>query len=604
MTNGTVRLFVLASLFLFLQGRCFSSDKKIPPTFALDSSVKLPRGSDVEITLSAVPSYGSRILFEITTQPLHGVLSELKSSSDHTAMVVYHHDGSRSPTVDEFAFRAQAPGQSKSSAAKVSIRLLPPPARLVFEPRELNFGELPLGDKIGTNIVMTNRGGIRAAGRLILPNGFSAPEGDRYDLDEGESTIRRLEFCPMEERDYSTQANTLPPVEKDPLALHGKGTPRIEVTKLGPVEWVIKNLSKKPFQLSFSGGVGWIIPIDTLLNSGMKMRFSFQQADQENQDQSVHESSLVHVSDGLSSRDLELPPVRRFIPVTIQSISLSSLGKIPIGCSIPVEFSLLNRSEFPKHMTWKATSAAGGGSSSPVPLELLGGEVRNIRFDWKPSFPGIASLNVSVEEGTKTHRELTWIAEVILPAVSDSSLPSSGIIPIQDQNPVVDAVIQDQPPGVSRNIIPIPPLDNVSWEAISSWSGKPRIKLTWEAKEGDESTVQIDERVMRIKGNNKIPTRIPSPTGQTFGIVFTPVEHTPGNRMGSRMVCELTNLQSGWHLIQLGRIARGNNPEARSQLQVCVPSRKSFWSTWKTPLGILTIILLILFLRASSKWRY
>ena len=591
---------MLASVVLFLQGRCFSSEKRITPTFALDSSATLQRGGDVEITLSAVPSFGSRILFEIATPPLHGVLSGLRSISDHTAAIVYHHDGSRSPVIDEFSFKAQAPGQSKSSAARVSIRLTPPPAQLVLKPKELNFGNLPLSETIQTNVIITNLGGVRAVGRLVLPKGFSAPEGDRFSLDEGESVTMKLEFCPMEEMDYLAQVPSLPFMGMEPLTLTGKGTSRIEITKLGTVEWAIKNLSPKPIRLSFTGGVGWIVPQETLLNPDAEKTFSFQQTDLEDQVPASGVSSIVHVSDGLSSRDLELPPPRRFIPVTVQGITPASLGNLPIGVSLPVVFSLINRSEFPKRVTWKASSTSGGGSSAPVLLELLGGEVRKITFDWRPSLPGDASLKVSVEEGTKTRRELAWMASVILPPPMNETFASSNaIVPLQD--PVNNMVIQDHPPEVTPAITSIPPLNNISWESCVSWSGKSTVKLTWDAKQGDEANVQITERVMRVNGNKELHTRGNSLSGLSFEIVSTPVEVVRKYQLSSRMVCEIISLHPGWHLVQICRASHEGNPEAQSQIQVFVSQQPSFWTKWRAALGILAIILLIFVLRSFRR---
>ena len=271
---------LLALLTLLQPIRALAKDKEPPvkPTFAKDAAAKVARGNEVKITLQAVPSFGHVISFKIQTPPLHGTLSEPQFAGDHSAFVFYRHDGSKSPLTDEFFFRAQANGQSVSVASHCTITIVSPPALLSLDPPLIDFGECMLAEKQHRKVTITNLGGSRATGKLLLPDGFSAPQGERYNLGEGESKTMVLEFDPMEEKKYAGEAGTQPLCEKAPLQLCGVGKVRFELTQQSPSEWEVKNLTEQPLRVSFKGGAGWSLPSETSIPPHELSHFAFQQS--------------------------------------------------------------------------------------------------------------------------------------------------------------------------------------------------------------------------------------------------------------------------------------------------------------------------------------
>ena len=139
----------------------------VKPTIAIDANVQVRRGGEVEISLNAIPSYGNNETFVIQTPPVHGTLSDPKNCSDHTAKVIYQHDGGKEPLVDAFTFRVKAPGQALSVPATVTIKIVPLPPRLAFKPEVVDFGSVFLAGKGRTNVTLTNLGGTRSTGRLL-----------------------------------------------------------------------------------------------------------------------------------------------------------------------------------------------------------------------------------------------------------------------------------------------------------------------------------------------------------------------------------------------------------------------------------------------------
>jgi hypothetical protein len=590
--TGTQSRFVLpVILFLFLQLSAFCSEKEVSPTFAKEASVQVLRGSEVEIVLEAIPDYGNPISFEIQSNPHHGQLSNLTSTSDHTAVVTYRHDGTRMPLADEFQFRAQSPGRAKSPATRVSIEVIPPPVRLEIDPGEVNFGALLLGDKRQTNITIRNLGGVKAVGRLVLPSGYSAPEGAAYSLDEGEVMKIVVEFSPQEEKDYAGQADSQPEYQGGSLLLKGEGLPQFDITKKDPLTCSVTNRSDEPLRLSFVGDPAWIIPPVTALPPHAEKDFSFQQAEYD-EETFVSHSSEIQISDGSSTRLFELPPVQEFIPLTVTAAPKTNLGTVSLGSSQVVNFSILNRSEMGKNIRWMAESTSGGGMPSEASLTLVGGEYKDLHYEWLPTLPGEATLKITVKEGTKTTHELLWKASV----TPDSSAAQASSSTAPEATQGEEENNQTVPvPGI-RNGTPLAPVDGLSWKEKSAWNGKPCMELHWTEHDGNGSLMKIEQQVMRpkTKSSNKGSGLVEFP----FEILSVPLEVSSSRRSGSEEVREIQNLPAGWHLLVLTRVSKEGTIEAQSQIQVFIPQQKPWWHLLKIP-----AVLLLLLLLATILWK-
>lgn len=601
-------MLVLAVFLLAFSPEGSASEKgmgTVSPTFVRDSKTKVPRGGEVTVTLAAIPSYGNTETFEIMAHPLHGTLSNLKNTSDHTATVIYHHDGSKAPLQDLFSFRAKAPGQALSSPAKAIVRIIPPPPLLVFEPRELDFGRVILSGKRVTNVLLTNLGGERAVGRIVFPSGFSSTNGGGYSLAEGESAMVPVEFSPMEARVYEDKITCLPPVETQALVLRGNGVSRFAVTLAGTDAWNVRNLSSNAIRVSFlptAGCAGWLMPPETVLTSASGKVFTFlQEDDDESRDTSsgASEGSKVRVSDGLTESILELPPARRFIPLTVQAITPSVMGTLPLGGSATLSFSLLNRSDLPKCAFWKVTSALGGGMQETSPLELGGGESKEIHYNWTPSLPGEGLVRLVVEEEKKTSHTLLWKALVsrsndVAPA---SRIMSQKAVPAGDGGAAGEeahAPPVNPSPALQSTV---PAVDGVAVEAVKNRFGFPGVVARWNVPPGSISKTRIQECLL-VPGEEAIAT--PGPLSRNSSSMMVKLQDLNQQSLGSdsaRKGVLITGLGEGWHLIVISQTTAGGDLKAQSQVHVLVPRNPTLWGLVKMPLGILAMILLILFYR-------
>jgi len=583
---------------LWLTANTLAKEIPIKPTFARDVATKVARGGDVEITLQAIPSFGNQINFRVQKAPLHGTLSELHPAGDHTASVRYHHDGCKAPLDDEFTFQAQAAGQAMSEPSRCSITIIPPPASLVFDPLSVDFGAVMLSEKKQTNVTLINRGGRLAEGRLILPKGFSAPIGERYRLGEGESNVVTIEFDPMEERDYAGQVLTQPMCEQSSLELHGNGIARFDFQKTSSTEWTVRSLCDLPIRIFCTGGEGWILPVETTIPPHDSRRLAFQQSDEgEDSSKNTASNALVHLSDGLSDRVIEMPPLIRFTPVVVQTVTPTALGKIPIGETEQIAFTLINRSEYPKHLLWKAVSPSGGSSDVAESVDLKGGEIREIRYDWKPSLPGEAVLTISVQEGHSTRHELGWKASVL-----ESDKMASTMVP--NETPEASGTEapsenSPQPSLVAPNkVIPIPPVTGAGYEVKRPWMRAPVIILKWEHQGRDPSRFKLEEHSLVLLSPLTFPKddhgAFQPPQSKT---VETPIDTATATRGETQEVLKLRRLPPGWHHLVLSQFTKEGSLEAQSQFQIQMPAKLSQWQRIKIPFGVLVITFLLFYLR-------
>jgi hypothetical protein len=573
----------------------YAKEPLIKPTFAHDVTATVSRGGVMEIVLEAIPSYGREIIFRIQKQPLHGVLSNLHPTNGHTAVVAYAHDGSKFPLQDEFTFRAQAAGQSVSESYRCLISISPPPPYLVFDQSVLDFGGLILSGKTRKNITLINQGGTLAEGRLILPRGFSAPLGDRYRLCEGESNSVTIEFNPMEEREYVGEATVQTSVKKNTLHLHGQGIPRFELIRIASTEWRVTNLSDESLRISFTGGDGWILPRETSLAPKESRSYAFQQAEpNESLNDSLHPvqtNSIARISDGLSQRELELPPPMRFLPISIQTMTPVNLQSMLLGTTARITFSLINRSEFAKQVTWRAESSSGGGSDAMSVIDLKGGESREVSYDWKPTLAGDANLTITVAEGKSTNHELCWKSKVIITEGGSSKISTSTNTPanLKDQ----EDSHQPESPTVWKTQIPL--LSGVEYTIRKTWFSQPVILLKWDDKHNSEERDVVEEQALLPVSSNATTLSLP----HQFACQLTsiPVDVSRPSREGEKQVLELRSVPPGAHHFIITRRSKAWDIVAQAHLQINLHRVPSFWSRVKLPLGVIFISLLLLVLR-------
>lgn len=591
---------------VFFQVLCTAKEVPITikPTIVYDARAEVMRGGDSEITLKAVPNYGNPVSFEVIKPPAYGTLSIPKNITDHSAVVSYRHDGSKWSLFDEFSFRARTLGRAVSAVSKAEIRIIPPAPMISFSPALLDFGDVILSESRTTNVTIANLGGTKATGRMVLPKGFTAPDGDRFSLEGDESVVLAVSFSPMEAGVSSGEANTLPSYKNTTLSMKGVGLPRFEIIKKGPSEYEVINRSSNPVRMDFAGGSGWQLPAEKPFPPNGRETISFQHMELDEAEGLQHPDqtnpSIVHISDGLTVIDMDLPAPKRFIPLMVQRGLPEPFVAIPFGASIPVIFRLQNRSEFTKKARWSMASQSGGGTSGFRSVELGPGEVKEVRYDWVPALSGEAALKLLVDEGGKKPHELIWKTRV---------LAASSSMPIVDSNPsptssASTAVTNDSNPPLpipQSETRMIPRVDDLVWRCKNRLFGSPVVLLEWHGVTASASSITLEELVMVRSEDHASQGGKDSLVPSAFNLTAMPLKgFKQGSiREGDRETMEISHLSPGWHLLRLTLHAEGDSvPHACSQIQVCVPARSPWWVAWKVPLGILSISLLLLFLRA------
>lgn len=584
-----------------------SSEKFIPPTLASDSRGSVDRGGTTVIQLQAVPAYGSAIRFEITDPPTQGRILQVKATSDHTAEVTYQHDGGSDSENDLFRFRCQSPGHAKSSTHTVDIKVIPPPARLSCDPGSLDFGDVFLSEKKRKTLVLKNYGGKRAVGRLLLSGAFSAPEGDSFDLAEGESVSMVIEFNPMDEGKVSFAASCQPSAGLEPIALSGKGVCRYEVSDTGEYERMVINRCQQPLRLSCthegSDDGGWILPEVMDLPPGASKKMTFRHAELAEGNDPPGDKGVL-LSDGLTTKRMLLPPPPRFVPLIVRSLSDRQLGMLTLGSSIPVRFWIQNRSDGVRSVSFKASSASGGTAPLSV-VNLAAGESREIRFDWKPSLPGEAVLNISVQEGKRVSHRLEWCVSVInssetlMPGGRSDSMPYQETISQSRQSS--PAIVANP---LTTNALPPPPsVQGIATAIRSSWSGKKEVFLSWDAEPAESSRITLEEKRVILahpQASGTMPKASPLDGTTPFTLDFLNLDTSYLAQVGNRWEIPLRDLAPGWHTLVLSKLSAIGGVQASSELHVHIPQKRG-GTTLKWFYGILATAAVVFFWKLRSK---
>ncbi len=596
-----VKALIIRSLYFLLcvvSGYCtaYSKDKEwIRSVVSFDTSTNVIRGGDVDVILTAVPNYGNTIVFEIQSPPHHGTVTPPVNLSDRTAVLSYHHDGTKIPPEDFFTFRTSSVGMAKSVAYHAKINIHSPPALLVFKPKTLNFGEVILSESRCTNVAISNIGGMKITGKLLLPSRFSSPDGDGFTLDEGESTNLTICFSPMEEGIKSDETSILPALQKELLILKGIGVPRYKVEKIDALNWRFKNRSTNEIRISFAGGEGWVMPGEIPIPPQSERLVVFKQSEiDELLTNSSSKDTHVQISDGLCTNEIELPQPKRFIPLSVQQVSPELLGSAPIGTSLHVSFQFQNRSESAKQVKWQAQSASGGGMSEAKSVEVGGGSVQQVEWDWTPSLPGDATLKISVMDGSKSLPEIIWKAKVLAGSSARDSLPHENVGSISEEQKNDDIL----PTSISSTIVSnqLPPIEEIVWGSERSWWGRQSVFIEWKSPANPAVGVTVEEiTLVRPSAAGALDKtgagfNVPPMKFQFLRLKF--VEEKKGDAYHRIL---LPNLSSGCHLLKLTIRDHDGRALNSSTIQIQIPPEPSPWNFWRMPLGIFVLILLVLF---------
>lgn len=607
MTEGNFRLDSLIPLgCAFLLSSSLFAEQPIKPTLAIEGRAKVAVGTKAQVLLQAVPCYGNTITFEIQDPPRHGTLANLKNISDHSATVTYSHDGTEEENFDEFSFRAKAPGRAKSSSFRMCLEIVSSPPHLVMDPSTIDFGRVMISGKSRAKLTITNTGGRLATGHIILPKGFMAPDGDGFTLQEGESTALTLEFHPMEEGDIFAKAVFRPSYDSASLILKGVGLPRFDVIKQNETSWLVKNSSEEPCRVSFTGGNGWKMPAEIQIPAHGEKSVLFQPTPPDAGQSAALRGSMVRISDGLSMKEIRLPAPPRFVPVAVEPLSPTGIGTITLGSPASVCFRVRNDSESPKQVRWSASSASGGGGTQ-AQLELKGGEAKEVKYEWRPSRPGSALLKVQLEDAGEL-REILWNASVAEPLLESRTWPlPTQLAPVKNLQEQVDPAKQAalivapgafQQTAAGSNLKPLPPVEAGESGIRTNFFGGTTPYIKWDLQDGRLSNVLLERMTTLLPTIEEVKKAIQKT--QEFPEIryrYDPLVGFHHKKEGDHEILLLPKLPFGSHALTLTLLDGDGQPRARSDFEIGVPFKPSFWSTWRIPLGVLGILLLLSLLR-------
>ena len=592
---------ILAALvFLNAIPHLHAKEKTIdPPLIVKGCRTEVNRDGEVQVRLVAIPNYGNEIHFEIVIPPQHGSVDRMIRLSDHEVRVTYRHHGSKTPLEDSFTYRAKSSGRSPSVPAKVSLAIIPGLPRLKFLPSKLEFGEVPLSEHRFTNVQITNVGGSKASGRLLLRNGWRVSDGDRFALEEGESVMMRIEYSPMQDGSGTAEVDMVPEINHDPLELRASAIPRYSVTPCGETCWMVKNHSTNQIRMNVDECVGWEIPPElTIPPEGtgeirLNQSESLEGASTDRLPATI--STHMVLSDGFTKSRLEIPAQGPLPPLVLRSISPEFLGDYSEGTRLRVSFTLDNRSDSPRNVRWKAVSRSGGGMSVPQFLQLHAGKIKTIDYEWAPSMPGEAMMKVTVEEEGMLRKELVWRARIL---THDASLganaqlfhDTSGSRESESAEPSI--MVPDAPS--------LPAVDDLSWSVNQPFFGKPILTLRWK-KESDPISQARLSRMVLIRDEHQEtqnePGKValpPQPILPKVHLEELPISDARRESSDAGETLTMDAPAPGLHLLTL-RLYHADKtyPDAQSQLQVRVPPPPSLWDFWKLPVVLFLIGALI-----------
>lgn len=567
-----------------------SQRSSIPPTFAKDLKATVPRSGRVSIPLEIIPFQPADSHCEILDRPLHGeVRFELLGGQGRVA-AVYQHDGSREPSRDSFSYRASVRGRAKSVPAIVTLRIIPPPPRLACAISVSDFGILLLDEKKSAKLQITNTGGSRVTGRLIPPVGFEFPEGNSFNLDEGETIAIPVDFHPMENRPYEGEITSAPYIEGSMPHVKGIGMPRYRVERSGVASVLFRNLSHQELKVETSGGEGWGIPSRLIIPSQKDLAIPLSVRESDNPESDSAE--YLNVSDGLTQTNVTLPPVMKYSPLIIQKTGADAPLTTSVGESLSLRFRFLNPSSHTKSISWKTSSRTGYSDDQLTNSIVLDpGQVRECEVKWIPSIPGNALVELDAIDGGKKPVIIRWAVDV------HKQAPPSH--PIADDNASSHGVQEPATPGPEQSLmLTIPPLEDVTWMIKENYLlGRRSLVINYTIPFQGKEFITLEQLHPVFAGDARL-----SDAGSVFQkkpgtLMLTDFEVS---RSGDREAITYRHAYPGAHELLLNiRDDPMGTPKACAHLSVVIPPWVPWWKNWRFYAGF---VLLIYLARRIRNW--
>jgi len=591
---------------LDLKAEAFSKSRTfpLPPTLAFDTHGSVSRGGEVTLRLSAVPSYGSLVTFEIIKGPEHGRIESLKNDSDHTARVVYTNDGGDDALSDCFFFKCKAPGRAKSATYSAFISVVPRESRLVFEPKDFDFGDVCVGESNGVALRVVNTG-APTSGRLVTPVGFTLSDDGKYDLKEGGETSFSVEFHPLEARSYAGSLEVVPHVAMDAVVFRGRGISRYTLESPPGGACLLFNRSRQRIKINFSfdpAMPGLSPPRELVIDSGKRIPIAFQDQLVAHPRASAEAGASgmlrLVLNDGLTVTKIDVPTKKKNVPVVVLAVSPQYIPCIRLQDSVPVKFRIMNPGEIAVNLRWTASSVSGGDFKEVKNISIPAGACSDALLEWKPDVSGEALLDVAVSYGDKEEHLFWQVGNVEKKARSISrseEKPLSQTAPLPSVEPIR---ISSFSPSTNAP----PPLQGLMCESSLSWSGNPRLKLWFSSGlPSGVAGLKIEEELL-IVGREALLSyeKNPEPLIPSMKEDLRPLDDVVQKNEAHRIIFVARGLSPGWHMIRVSGISESGKTTGLARMPVLIPSSQSWYKVWRFPLGLLALLGLLFVYRKLS----
>jgi len=231
------RGWMIASLAVFAffasEGAAEASKKEefefmTRPPMPVGTAAAVYLGESAEIPLEVRGRVEKPLKILIRTSPRHGRLGEVRILPDGRSGLVRYTPGANARVgTDSFTFAAQSSDSAVSAPAQVDISLKARPARLEYS-KEVDFGEVALGDEVVRSIWIRNSGAEDAALDFQAPSPWSAGENGATSIKGGARREIPIRFHPQAEGDFRGRIS---------LSADGKDYLSVRGTAFGPLEW-------------------------------------------------------------------------------------------------------------------------------------------------------------------------------------------------------------------------------------------------------------------------------------------------------------------------------------------------------------------------------
>jgi hypothetical protein len=281
---ATFRAFLILGVLLCPAGARLAAQPKEnspfanPPPLAIGTSVEVMRGKAVDIPLNSQGKHGETVNFLLRTQPRYGTLNDPARVTRGSGTIRYQHGGAPDHWEDSFTFATQASGTPVSAPARITIKIIDPPAALSADSR-LSFGPVPVGQSQEKKLKVKNSGGLPLSSKMDILEPFSfAPGFDpRYTLAGGASIEVPIIFTPKAPGEASsvlklaegrTEITLLTgyataPFSLSPDRLNLRNTPR-DLS----APFTIRNLTPSPLSVKLAWPKGFSGPAEATVPGG------------------------------------------------------------------------------------------------------------------------------------------------------------------------------------------------------------------------------------------------------------------------------------------------------------------------------------------------